>query len=71
MNKSILIPIRFKETVGNEYRTSTLTSNQLKIIDLEREETNLQRKLDYLLFQNINKSKSYYLLSEKDIHVFE
>ena len=48
--------MRFKEQNQNFFNMQTKTSNQITIMKLEREEIGLQKKLDYLLFENINKS---------------
>jgi len=67
--------MRFKEKSSNfftfddsySHKLSSLSKNQLTIMKLEKEENNLNKKLDYALFQNISKSK---ILSEEARKIF-
>ena len=76
IKKSILIPMRFKEKSSNFFgfehsysdKFTSLSKNQLKIMKLEKEENKLHKKLDFTLFENINKSNP--LLKKQGKYLF-
>jgi len=65
--KELFSPLRFKETSSFFSNSLSLSKNQIRIIKLEKEEDEVKKKLDFVLFENINKSRKIFI-KLKDIY---